>query len=134
MFTPQKKGWAGWSLSPRVGDGPDGGLATVNARSAGGLSLGKGKGKSVAADALPPPPPQASLGGNGSDGAGGAGDVEVWRRFREAGLLDESVLQRKEKAALVQRISELETEVSDIRNAFCCLSRFSCFLFSNLIP
>ncbi|XP_019710051.1 nuclear matrix constituent protein 1 isoform X1 [Elaeis guineensis] len=113
MFTPQKKGWAGWSLSPRVGDGPDGGSAPVNARSAGGLSLGKGKGKGKSVVEALPPPPQASLGENGNDAAGGAGDVEVWRRFREAGLLDESVLQKKEKEALVQRISELETELHE---------------------
>lgn len=100
MFTPQqKKGWSsGWSLSP------------ANPRGSATAALGKGKGVAEAAPPPPPPlpaPPHASLGENGVDG-----EAEVWRRFRDAGLLDESSLQRKDREALAHRISELDKEVS----------------------
>ncbi|URD83875.1 Paired amphipathic helix protein [Musa troglodytarum] len=110
MFTPQRKGW---SPSPRYGDGVDNRMTTpvVNTRTGSGVAFLKGKGKS-AVDALPPPPPlQALLGENDSIGVVDQGDAEVWRSFREAGLLDESSLQRKDRDALVQRISELEKEL-----------------------
>ncbi|RRT65986.1 hypothetical protein BHE74_00045647 [Ensete ventricosum] len=111
MFTPQRKGW---SPSPRYGDGVDNRMTTpvVNTRTGSGVAFLKGKGKS-AVEALPPPPPlQALLGENGSTGVVDQGDAEVWRSFREAGLLDESSLQRKDRDALIHRISELEKEVS----------------------
>ncbi|XP_072961780.1 nuclear matrix constituent protein 1a isoform X1 [Typha angustifolia] len=98
MFTPQKKGFSGWTPSP------------VNPRS--GVLTAFGKGKSVV-DATPPPPPQASLGENGGHEGGGSEDAEVWRRFRDAGLLDESALQRKDREALVRRIAELEKELHE---------------------
>ncbi|URD83880.1 Paired amphipathic helix protein [Musa troglodytarum] len=112
MFTPQRKGW---SPSPRYGDGVDNRMTTpvVNTRTGSGVAFLKGKGKS-AVDALPPPPPlQALLGENDSIGVVDQGDAEVWRSFREAGLLDESSLQRKDRDALVQRISELEKELHE---------------------
>lgn len=118
MFTPQKKGWPGWSPSPRVGDGVDNGMTTpvVNTRSGSVLAFLKGKGKGKGnntAEALPLPLPlQASLGENGDTVVVGGGDAEVWRNFREAGLLDESALQNKDKEALVQRILVLEKEVT----------------------
>lgn len=118
MFTPQKKGWPGWSPSPRVGDGVDNGMTTpvVNTRSGSVLAFLKGKGKGKGnntAEALPLPLPlQASLGENGDTVVVGGGDAEVWRNFREAGLLDESALQNKDREALVQRILALEKEVT----------------------
>lgn len=123
MFTPQRKGW---SPSPRYGDGVDNRMTTpaVNTRTGSGVAFLKGKGKS-AVEALPPPPPlQALLGENGSIGVVDQGDAEVWRSFREAGLLDESSLQSKDRDALVQRISELEKEVSGHIVALfaCCLN------------
>ncbi|OAY70204.1 Protein CROWDED NUCLEI 2, partial [Ananas comosus] len=48
------------------------------------------------------------LGENGVDG-----EAEVWRRFRDAGLLDESSLQRKDREALAHRISELDKELHE---------------------
>ncbi|XP_020088122.1 protein CROWDED NUCLEI 1-like isoform X2 [Ananas comosus] len=102
MFTPQqKKGWSsGWSLSP------------ANPRGSAAAALGKGKGVAEAAPPPPPPPlpapPHASLGENGVDG-----EAEVWRRFRDAGLLDESSLQRKDREALAHRISELDKELHE---------------------
>ncbi|CAL9155666.1 unnamed protein product [Musa hybrid cultivar] len=119
MFTPQKKGWPGWSPSPRVGDGVDNGMTTpvVNTRSGSVLAFLKGKGKGKGnntAEALPLPLPlQASLGENGDTVVVGGGDAEVWRNFREAGLLDESALQNKDREALVQRILALEKELHE---------------------
>ncbi|CAL9762611.1 unnamed protein product [Musa acuminata subsp. burmannicoides] len=109
MFTPQNKGW---SLSPRVrGGADDGSGSTANPRGGlGGLASTKGKGKSVVEAA---PPPQALLGDDGEDAFGGSTEVEAWRRFREAGLLDQSVLQRKDREALGQRITELEKELHE---------------------
>ncbi|RZR80985.1 hypothetical protein BHM03_00007104 [Ensete ventricosum] len=109
MFTPENKGW---SLSPRVrGGADDGSGSTVIPRGGlGGVASTKGKGKSVVEVS---PPPQALLGDDGEDAFGGSTEVEAWRRFREAGLLDQSVLQRKEREALVQRITELEKELHE---------------------
>lgn len=99
MFTPQRKSWA---LSPRVS------AEASNPRTVGG----KGKGVGGETSAAAPPPPQATLGENGGRRGGEGGDeVEVWRRFRDEGLLDESVLQRKDREALASRILELENEV-----------------------
>ncbi|XP_068639151.1 protein CROWDED NUCLEI 1-like isoform X2 [Aristolochia californica] len=98
MFTPRMKGWPGRSPAPRTDD-PRTAL----------------KGKSVAAVEATPPPPLASLGQNGANtvpGVGG-GESEVWRRFRDAGLLDEASLEKKDREALLQRISKLEDELYD---------------------
>ena len=39
-------------------------------------------------------------------------EPEIWRRFREAGALDEMSIEKKDRAALISRLSVLETEVS----------------------
>lgn len=46
----------------------------------------------------------------------GDDEAVVWRRFREAGMLDEAELQRKDRQGLLQRISELEREVCFQKN------------------
>ncbi|XP_042438255.1 nuclear matrix constituent protein 1-like isoform X1 [Zingiber officinale] len=110
MFTPQKKGW---SLSPSIRDFNENGLDSPSNPQGrvGGPSSLKGKGKSVVEE---PRPPQALLVENGGDTIGGWGaEVEAWRHFRDAGLLDESVLQRKDREALIQRINELEKELHE---------------------
>lgn len=99
MFTPQRKGWP---FSPRAG-----------AASAGGKSAG-GKGKRVAVDAPAPPPVGLLSEGGGGAAAGaedGTGDPAVWRQFREAGLLDEASLERRDREALQQKMLKLEGEV-----------------------
>ncbi|KAI7725599.1 hypothetical protein M8C21_033261 [Ambrosia artemisiifolia] len=73
-----------------------------------------GKGKSVAfIDGPPPPPPPPPLGllndNNTTDDGEGLDD---WRRFQEAGLLDESVMERKDREALADKAQRLEKETS----------------------
>ncbi|KAJ4757366.1 hypothetical protein LUZ62_067741 [Rhynchospora pubera] len=46
----------------------------------------------------------------------GADEAVVWRRFREAGMLDEAELQRKDREGLLQRISELEKELCEYQH------------------
>ncbi|WOL02899.1 hypothetical protein Cni_G11618 [Canna indica] len=109
MFTPQRKGW---SISPRIRDADDNGLSSAaNPRVGLGAAASlKGKGKSVVEA---PPPPQGLLGENGGGAVGASGEVEAWRSFREAGFLDEAAMQRKDREALVQRITELEKELHE---------------------
>ncbi|KAL5698381.1 hypothetical protein ACHQM5_029429 [Ranunculus cassubicifolius] len=71
------------------------------------------KGKGVSFVDKQPPPPLGSLEGgeiviNGSDE-----DQEVWQIFREEGLLDEASLMKRDREALMERVSKLENEVSN---------------------
>ncbi|XP_073115363.1 nuclear matrix constituent protein 1-like [Elaeis guineensis] len=112
MFTRQKKGW---SLLPRAAERSSGSVP-LNPRDGSGMLLnrGNGKGKEIAVAEARPPPPQASPGDDkGAVLARECGEEEVWRSFREAGFLDESVLQRRNCEAFAQRISDLEKELYD---------------------
>jgi hypothetical protein len=62
----------------------------------------------------PPPPPLGSLSENNREVAVGfdAGNIEDWKKFKEIGLLDEAVMQRKDHEALLEKVSRLEREVS----------------------
>ena len=110
MFTPQRRPIPAISLTPRGTEPQRSGTFSKNSNTFGG-----GKGKSVAfVETRPvPPPPVTSLLDNDGLARGEGGESEDdWRRFREAGLLDEATMERKEREALIQRASKLEQEVS----------------------
>ncbi|XP_058778835.1 protein CROWDED NUCLEI 3-like [Vicia villosa] len=110
MFTPQRKARptsATTTFTPhRVGSTPGSGL-TPSA---------KGKAVVIADEPLPPPPlgslteaRDEVMVASGLD----AGYAEDWRKFREVGLLDEAVMQRKDQEALMEKLSRLEKELFD---------------------
>ncbi|KAI3970700.1 hypothetical protein MKX01_024347 [Papaver californicum] len=100
MFTPQRK-VNNWSVTPLK----NGGSSTVQ-----NPKKSDSKGKSSNFSEGITPPPVKFLGENGG-GVDGDGDMEVWRRFKEAGLLDEASFEKKDKAALIERVSKLEKEL-----------------------
>ncbi|CAJ1932233.1 unnamed protein product [Sphenostylis stenocarpa] len=99
MFTPQRKAWpnAAVPFTPHRG-----GAATVSASA---------KGKAIADG--PPPPPLGSLTETTVPVGSDTGNAEDWKRFMELGLLDETVMQRKDHEALVEELSRLKRELFD---------------------
>ncbi|XP_074329792.1 nuclear matrix constituent protein 1-like isoform X2 [Apium graveolens] len=101
MFTPPRKNWAGSTTTPRSGPNP----------------RSSNKGKSVSfLDG--PPPPRTLLTENHSttvavSSRADTGDVDDWRRFTEAGLLDEASMERKDQIALLEKIEKIKKELFD---------------------
>ncbi|XP_064957357.1 nuclear matrix constituent protein 1 isoform X1 [Musa acuminata AAA Group] len=108
MLAPQKKGLF---LSPRVVAARRNGPAQSSFGNWGGVVPGTRKGREVVAGNAIPQPEELPLCGDGEDREKEQSEAQVWRRFREAGFLDEAVLQRRDREALVRRISELEKEL-----------------------
>ncbi|XP_057447925.1 protein CROWDED NUCLEI 3 isoform X2 [Lotus japonicus] len=101
MFTPQRKAFP---TPHRVGAGKTSGL-TPSA---------KGKAVAVSTEALPPPPLGSLSEASGEVAMGfDAGNLDDWMKFREAGLLDEAEMQRKDQEALYEKVSRLERELFD---------------------
>ncbi|KAK4758799.1 hypothetical protein SAY87_020100 [Trapa incisa] len=94
MSTPQRKGYLNLSLTPR----------SQVPRSAAAW------GKAIAG------PPLGLLEDNGPGcGRGGEG-LEDWRRFRKVGLLDEAAMERRDRQALADRVSKLQSELLDYQH------------------
>lgn len=108
MFTPQRKGW---SLAPRT----TAERKKSPLRASGGPRGGSGRGKGPAeAGASLPPPPKDLLGENAlGDVEGADGEAETWRRLKEAGMLDEAEMERKDREALLEKIGLLGSELYD---------------------
>ncbi|OIW16750.1 hypothetical protein TanjilG_10640 [Lupinus angustifolius] len=104
MFTPQRKATpTAASFTPHRG-------TTSN------LPSSAAKGKSVLFAEEPPfPPPLASISETTKELTIGfdVGNVDDWRKFKEAGLLDEAVMQRKDHEAVLDKVSRLEKELFD---------------------
>ncbi|XP_078170201.1 uncharacterized protein LOC144564479 [Carex rostrata] len=78
-----------------------------------------GKGKNTVADTAVRSnvwPRQDWLAAGEGEGDEGDDEAVVWRRFREAGMLDEAELHRKDREGLLLRISELEKELREYQH------------------
>ncbi|CAN1314368.1 Protein CROWDED NUCLEI 2 [Linum perenne] len=112
MFPRQRRPSPAITLTPR--SEAHKGVGTSNAATPNPRNVGKGKAVAFVDGPSPPPPhppPNGLL--NDSGMANEDEDLEAWRRFREVGLLDEAVMERKDHEALMERASILEKELFD---------------------
>lgn len=125
MFTPQKNPWPALTTTPRS-EGVGATRSGAGARTPASNPRNLGKGKAVMyvdgpAQPPPPPPPVGLLSDDGRREEDDLENMEDWRRLREAGLLDEATMERRDKEALLEKIARLEREVGFLKN----LSKFS---------
>ncbi|CAI9775167.1 unnamed protein product [Fraxinus pennsylvanica] len=107
MFTPQKHQWPGLSITPRRESEPRPDRNTPN-------PTGKGKAVAYIDGPAAPPPPLGLLSESGDiTRANDLENMEDWKRFREAGFLDEFSLERRDREALEERIARFERELFD---------------------
>eukprot|EP00252_Welwitschia_mirabilis_P007247 TRINITY_DN1845_c0_g1_i1.p1 TRINITY_DN1845_c0_g1~~TRINITY_DN1845_c0_g1_i1.p1 ORF type:complete len:1226 (+),score=434.58 TRINITY_DN1845_c0_g1_i1:607-4284(+) len=80
-----------------------------------GKTLQIASASSPGSEATPYQPQRSSLQGmspnNGQLVVPGAEDPEIWKRFRESGSLDEECLEKKDRAALIADIKNLDAEL-----------------------
>ncbi|CAA3002439.1 Hypothetical predicted protein [Olea europaea subsp. europaea] len=107
MFTPQKHQWPGLSITPRREAEPRPDRSTPN-------PTGKGKAVAYIDGPAAPPPPLGLLSESGDIiKVNDLENMEDWKRFREAGFLDEISLERRDREALEERIARFERELFD---------------------
>lgn len=102
MFTPQKKALSSLSLTPRNG--------VVASASNSRTAL---KGKAVAFEDGPPPLGSLSESRAKTTSEFDSVDMNDWRSFKEAGLLDRAEMERKDLEALAEKASRLQNEVRE---------------------
>lgn len=117
MFTPQKKTWSGLSLTPGK-ETPSVGRSGLGARVSTPNPSSSIKGKGVAYGDGPahqppplPPPPVSFLSESGGRDLPSMKNLDDWRSFKEAGLLDEATMERRDREVLIEKVSRLEREV-----------------------
>ncbi|PIA31370.1 hypothetical protein AQUCO_05000038v1 [Aquilegia coerulea] len=110
MLTPRRAGWpSNWSSTPKTTNSRNN---NNNNKFVDNRSISKRKAVALF-ETTPPPPPLSSLGGRGGevDIDGGEEDQEVWKKFREEGLLDEATLLKRDREALAEKVSRVENEL-----------------------
>ncbi|KAL9225995.1 hypothetical protein vseg_001856 [Gypsophila vaccaria] len=109
MFTPQRKSpWTPHSASRTTAATTVSTTTTTTTTRLTAAEKGKGKSLAFIENAAPMSPPRSSL---KSEVVRRGENSDDWKKFREAGLLDQSSLDRFDREALLSRVSKLETEL-----------------------